>query len=140
MHPSANWLRVPDHICRSALERNIELGKPDEVHFWGSELPALLQHPEYRRQAEERIAELQSKSDAISDQVKHQVSSLFEGWIEQGTPDPLTYGESKNTADEPLVKDPEAREAMVPLAKQPEQVNQRMRVIERELKREKSER
>ncbi len=84
MHPSANWLRVPDHIYRQALERNIESGKPDEAHFWGAELPALLRHPEYRRQAEERIAELQSKSDAINDQVKRQVGSLLE---EQGMAD-----------------------------------------------------
>lgn len=84
MHPSANWLRVQDHIYRQALERNIELGKPDEAHFWGAELPALLQHPDYRRQAEERIAELQAKSDAIQQQVQSHVGSLLE---EQGMAD-----------------------------------------------------
>jgi len=68
------------------------------------------------------------------------VLALLEGWIEQGTPDPLTYGLSRSTAEEPLVKDAEAREAMVLLAKQLEQVNQRMRVIEEELAREKGER
>ena len=77
-HPSANWLRVPDHIYRQALERNIELGRPDEVHFWGSELPALLQHPQYRQQVEARVAELQQKSDAVQAQVQRQVGSLLE--------------------------------------------------------------
>jgi hypothetical protein len=84
MHPSANWLRVPDHIYRQALQRNIELGKPDEGHFWQAELPALLQHPQYRRQVEERIAELQSKSDALQQEVQCQVGSLL---AEQGLVD-----------------------------------------------------
>ena len=84
MHPSANWLRVPDHLYRQALERNIELGRPDEVHFWGSELPALLQNPYYRQQAQERVAELQQKSAAIQAQVQRQVGSLLE---EQGMAD-----------------------------------------------------
>jgi hypothetical protein len=84
MHPTANWLRVGDHIYRQALERNIQLGQPDQAHFWGTELPALLQHPQYRRQAEERVAELQQKSAAIQQQVQHQVGSLLE---EQGMAD-----------------------------------------------------
>ncbi len=83
-HPSANWLRVPDHLFRQALERNIALGQPDQAHFWGIELPALLQHPQYRRQAEERVAELQSRSDAIQQQVQSLVGSLLE---EQGMVD-----------------------------------------------------
>lgn len=84
MHPTGNWLRVPDHLYRQALERNIALGKPDEAHFWGAELPALLQHPEYRRQAQERVADLRAKSDAIQQQVQCQVGSLLE---EQGLVD-----------------------------------------------------
>ena len=84
MHPTANWLRVPDGPYRQALERNIALGRPDEAHFWGTELPALLQHPQYRRQAEERVAELQQKSSAIQQQVQRQVGSLLE---EQGMAD-----------------------------------------------------
>ncbi len=84
MHPSANWLRVPDGLYRQALERNIELGRPDEAHFWGTELPALLQHPQYRQQAEARVSELKGKSDAIQQQVQRQVGSLLE---EQGMAD-----------------------------------------------------
>ena len=65
MHPSGNWLRVRDTVYRSALERNIAKGAPDMEHFWGVELPALLQHPECRRQPLERVADLQAISDAI---------------------------------------------------------------------------
>jgi hypothetical protein len=83
-HPSANWLRVPDHLFRQALERNIALGEPDQVHFWGTELPALLRHPPYRLQAEARIAQLTERSAALAEQVQCQVGSLLE---EQGMVD-----------------------------------------------------
>jgi hypothetical protein len=95
-HPSANWLRVGDHIYRQALERNIALGEPDQVHFWGTELPALLQHPQYRQQAEERVAELLQKSDAIQEQVQRQVGSLLE---EQGMADLERHRLSELLAD-----------------------------------------
>ncbi len=65
MHPSGNWLRVRDTVYRSALERNIAKGAPDMEHFWGVELPALLQHPKCRRLPLERVTDLQAKSDAI---------------------------------------------------------------------------
>lgn len=84
MHPSGNWLRVGDTVYRSALERNIAKGAPDMEHFWGVELPALLQHPEYRQQAEARIAELNDKSAALGNQVQSMVGSLLE---EQGLAD-----------------------------------------------------
>lgn len=84
MHPTANWLRVPAHIYARALERNIENGKPDYVHFWTIELPALLEQPQYRQQAEERIAELQAKADEIASKINAQVGSLLE---EQATAD-----------------------------------------------------
>jgi len=83
-HPSANWLRVPAHLFRQALERNIALGQPDQAHFWGIELPALLQQPQYRQQAEARIAELNDKSAALGNQVQSMVGSLLE---EQGLAD-----------------------------------------------------
>lgn len=96
MHPTANWLRVGDLTYRQALERNIQLGRPDDAHFWGTELPALLQHPQYRRQAEERIAELQQKSDGIQQQVQRQVGSLLE---EQGMADLERHRLSELLAD-----------------------------------------
>lgn len=96
MHPSANWLRVGDHIYRQALERNIALGEPDQVHFWGTELPALLQNTQYRRQAEERVSELKDKADAIQEQVQRQVGSLLE---EQGMLDLERHRLSELLAD-----------------------------------------
>jgi len=78
MHPTANWLRVPAHIYARALERNIEKGEPDHVHFWTVELPALLELPEYRKQAEDRIVELQAKSGEIAGRIDAQVGSLME--------------------------------------------------------------
>lgn len=84
MHPTANWLRVPDSLYRQALERNIAIGRPDEVYFWTSELPMLLQQPHYRQQVEARIAELNDKSAALGNQVQSMVGSLLE---EQGLAD-----------------------------------------------------
>lgn len=85
-------------------------------------------------------AELKRASLRHKRSMQKVVLALLEGWIERGAPDPLKYGETKGTAEEPLVKDPEAREAMVLLAKQLTQVNQRMKAIEEELEREKCER
>jgi len=78
MHPTANWLRVPDQIYRAALERNIELGATDQEHFWGTELPNLLQHSQYRAQAEARVAELQERSAAISLEIRARVGSQLQ--------------------------------------------------------------
>jgi hypothetical protein len=96
MHPTANWLRVPDGPYRQALERNIALGRPDEAHFWCTELPALLQLPQYRQQAEARVSELKGKSDAIQQQVQRQVGSLLE---EQGMADLERHRLSELLAD-----------------------------------------
>ncbi|MHA3959944.1 hypothetical protein [Synechococcus sp. LTW-G] len=78
MHPTANWLRVPDQIYRAALERNIELGATDQEHFWGTELPNLLQHSQYRAQAAARLAELEERSTAISLEIRARVGSQLE--------------------------------------------------------------
>jgi len=67
MHPTANWLRVPDHIYRQALDRNIELGKPDTDHFWSTELPRLVADPGYQKQVEDRRTELQEKQQRLED-------------------------------------------------------------------------
>ncbi len=84
MHPSANWIRVPADLYRQALERNIARGEPDHAHFWGTELPSLLRHPEYRIQVEARITELTERSAALAEQVQCQAGSLLE---EQGMVD-----------------------------------------------------
>ena len=78
MHPTANWLRVPDHIYRQALDRNIELGKPDTDHFWGDELPRLVGDPYILKQVEERRTELQEKLQRLEDDLRQIAGGLID--------------------------------------------------------------
>lgn len=77
MHPTANWLRVPDHIYRQALDRNIELGKPDTDHFWSTELPRLVADPCIQHQVVERCSELQAKIQHVKDDLRQLCGGLF---------------------------------------------------------------
>ena len=78
MHPTANWLRVPDHIYRQALDRNIELGKPDTDHFWSTELPRLVADPGYQKQVEDRRTELQEKQQRLQDDLRQIAGGLID--------------------------------------------------------------
>ena len=78
MHPTANWLRVPDHIYRQALDRNIELGKPDTDHFWSTELPRLVADPGYQKQIEDRRTELQEKQQRLEDDLRQIAGGLID--------------------------------------------------------------
>ena len=78
MHPTANWLRVPDRIYRPALERNIELGGPDTDHFWTAELPRLMGDPYILKQVEERRTELQEKQQRLEDDLRQIAGGLIE--------------------------------------------------------------
>ena len=78
MHPSANWLLVPDHIYRQALDRNIELGKPDTDHFWSTELPRLVAYPGYQKQIEDRRTELQEKLQRLEDDLRQIAGGLID--------------------------------------------------------------
>ena len=78
MHPTANWLRVPDHIYRQALDRNIELGKPDTYHFWSTELPRLVADPGYQKQIENRRSELQQKLQQLGDDLRQIAGGLID--------------------------------------------------------------
>jgi len=78
MHPTANWLRVPDHIYRQALDRNIELGKPDTDHFWSTELPRLVADPGYQKQVEDRRTELQGKLQRLEDDLRQIAGGLID--------------------------------------------------------------
>lgn len=78
MHPTANWLRVPDHICRQALHRNIELGKPDIDHFWTTELPRMVADPGYQKQVEDRRTELQEKQQRLEDDLRQIAGGLID--------------------------------------------------------------
>jgi hypothetical protein len=77
-HPSQNWLRVPDRVFREALERNIELGKPDIDHFWTAELPRLMGDPYILKQVEERRIELQEKLQRLEDDLRQIAGGLIE--------------------------------------------------------------
>lgn len=78
MHPTQNWLRVPDRIYRQALERNIELGKPDNDHFWTAELPRLLGDPYILKQVEDRRTELREKLQRLEDDLRQIAGGLIE--------------------------------------------------------------
>ena len=78
MHPTQNWLRVPDRIYRTALERNIALGKPDTDHFWTAELPRLMGDPYILKQVEERRTELQQKLQRLEDDLRQIAGGLIE--------------------------------------------------------------
>ena len=74
-HPIANWLLLPPHEQRKALDKVLAFrdqsddpmasGLPPTAvaWFWQEELPRLMQRPEVRRQAEEHLAELQYQGD-----------------------------------------------------------------------------
>ena len=78
MHPTANWLRVPDHIYRQALDRNIELGKPDTDHFLSTELPRLVADPGYQKQIQDRRSELQQKLQQLGDDLRQIAVGLID--------------------------------------------------------------
>jgi hypothetical protein len=69
---------VPDRIYRTALERNIELGKPDIDHFWTAELPRLMGDPYILKQVEERRIELQEKLQRLEDDLRQIAGGLIE--------------------------------------------------------------
>ena len=77
-HPSQNWLRVSDGVYRSALERNIALGKADTDHFWTAELPRLMGDLYILKQVEERRAELQEKQQRLEDDLRQIAGGLIE--------------------------------------------------------------
>ena len=76
--PTANWLRVPEHIYRQALHRNIELGKPDTDHFWSTELPRLVADTGYQNQIEDRLSELQQKLQQLCDDLRQIAGDLID--------------------------------------------------------------
>jgi hypothetical protein len=89
-HPIANWLRLAPHEHRHALDRVLQFrdssdnpmasGMPEAATawFWESELPRLLTRPDVRRQALERLVELQDSQLRLSDQIQMQAGALLE--------------------------------------------------------------
>ena len=89
-HPIANWLLLPPHEQRKALDKVLAFrdqsddpmasGLPPAAvaWFWQEELPRLMQRPEVRRQAEEHLAELQYQGDELHQQINTRAGDLLE--------------------------------------------------------------
>jgi hypothetical protein len=89
-HPIANWVRLAPHEHRRALDKVIQFrdaapdpmasGMPEAAvaWFWTEELPRLLQRPDVRNQALERLQELQDSRNRLGDQITMQAGALLE--------------------------------------------------------------
>jgi hypothetical protein len=90
MHPVANWCRLAPHEHRKALDKVLQFrdaapdpmasGMPEAAveWFWAEELPRLLTRPDVRRQALERLVELQDTQLRLADQIQMQAGALIE--------------------------------------------------------------
>jgi hypothetical protein len=89
-HPVCNWVRLAPHEHRRALDKVLQFrdssdnpmasGMPEAAvaWFWESELPRLLQRPDVRNQALERLQELQDTRNRLADQITMQAGALLE--------------------------------------------------------------
>jgi hypothetical protein len=89
-HPVANWLRLAPHEHRQALDKVLQFrdvapdpmasGLPEGAvtWFWESELPRLLNRPDVRQQALDRLVELQDIQLRLADQIQMQAGALLE--------------------------------------------------------------
>ena len=89
-HPICNWVRLAPAEHRRALDKVLQFrdssdnpmasGMPSAATawFWESELPKLLARPDVRRQALERLVELQDNQLRLSDQIQMQAGALIE--------------------------------------------------------------
>ena len=89
-HPICNWCRLSPAEHRRALDKVLQFrdaapdpmasGMPEAAvtWFWTEELPRLLTRPDVRRQALERLVELQDSQLRLSDQIQMQAGALIE--------------------------------------------------------------
>ena len=89
-HPVCNWLRLPPAECRRTLDRVLQFrdaapdptasGMPEAAvtWFWTEELPRLLTRADVRKQAIERLQELQDTRHRLADQIQMQAGALLE--------------------------------------------------------------
>lgn len=79
-HPVANWLRLPPHEHRRALDRVLDFRDRDPAaaiaYFWNEELPQLIHRPEVRACAQERIDELNAKAADLRQQIHRVAGSM----------------------------------------------------------------
>ena len=87
-HPVANWLLLPPHEHRRALNRVLDFrdkdpnpnasGVPSAAvdYFWETELPALLTRPYIRQLAQEQIAMLNAKAADLRHRIEVQAGGM----------------------------------------------------------------
>lgn len=87
-HPIANWVPLSPNEHRRALNKVLDLrdqaadqtssGLPPEAitWFWEQELPRLMQRPEVRVFAQERVSELKAKAADLRQRIERQVGSM----------------------------------------------------------------
>ena len=88
-HQVLNWLWLEPGEARKTLDRVMAFrdAAPDpmasgvpaaaEEWVWGEQLPALVNRPDLRRQAEDHLQELQHEADAITEQLNRQAPDLL---------------------------------------------------------------
>lgn len=87
-HPVANWVLLPPHEHRRALDRVLDFRDrdPDPNHsglpkaaieyFWKEELPVLLTRSHIQQLAREHIAELRAKAASLREKIEVQTGSM----------------------------------------------------------------
>lgn len=87
-HPVANWLRLPAHETRRALDKVLEFrdkasdpnasGMPPAAIEWffNEELPRLALRPDVRLQIEQHVQELLQQSAVIEAEITPQAAAL----------------------------------------------------------------
>ena len=90
-HPLLGWLRLDGHTYSRTLDlslrerdRALELDRNHTGHaegfidwVWTSQLPDLVRKDSYRQQVEDRVAELQARSERLSGEVNAMVGGLL---------------------------------------------------------------
>ena len=88
MHPCANWLRLPAHETRRALDKVLDFrdkqadpnasGMPPAAldWFYGTELPRLALRPDVRLQIEQHILELLQQAATVEAEISPQAAAL----------------------------------------------------------------
>ena len=87
-HPCANWLRLPAHETRRALDKVLDFrdkqadpnasGLPPAAveWFYGEELPRLCMRPDVRLQVEQHVEELLQQAAVIESEITPQAAAL----------------------------------------------------------------
>ena len=88
MHPCANWLRLPAHETRRALDKVLDFrdkqadpnasGMPPAALDWffSEELPRLCMRPDVRAQTEAHVEELLREAASVEAEITPQAAAL----------------------------------------------------------------